>query len=690
MFKRLQPHHTMILEAGLLGLFFVQAARFLIAMIYSQVAGASVVTALGAVGAILPDPLPVNPATVTSDMTILGYMLVLPLIATLFGHLSLMPLIAAALVIAGRLAMFNLTILSPTTAAGLTIFAGLFYLAVVARHRMRVLPYFFVFGFAVDMLIRMFGNTVDLSLQPSLRNTMFILAGAAALLAVISFFLARRRTSQDEESALDRGLIPFWGAVGLSGQLYLWLSLFGLPNAVAARADVDYTTFAPAILAASLLPIIPSVRGAARGFIGSFDGGVRGWLWMLLVALLIILGTRLNGLIAGVSLTLAAFLSSLLWWWIARPKGEKERTLVGIWMIMGVALFGLLLLGDNFTFEYAYVRDFTGDFAFLNAYIPPLLRGFRGFGLGLLLLALFLATIPMTQTRRRIPWASGAPAITSFLLILLVGVAVAGAVAAVRPPVITGVRGVESIRVATYNIHGGYDEYYVDQLEAVARTIQESGANVVLLQEVEAGRLASSGVDQPLWLARRLNMDRRFFGTNEDLHGLAVLSNVEIAFDDGELLDSIGTQTGVQRVQIVPDANVVVTLYNTWLSPLFAAPTDGSIVEQEQDQQRQLNEIFATRIGGACGLELGRAILGGTMHNVPDSPLIQQLRAAGFSDPFAGLPLEIGATFVRQGQPRARFDYLWLCNLPSEGVGVLQGSAASDHRIAYAGVVLTR
>ncbi|MBK8026280.1 MAG: hypothetical protein IPK19_34045 [Chloroflexi bacterium] len=74
---------------------------------------------------------------------------------------------------------------------------------------------------------------------------------------------------------------------------------------------------------------------------------------------------------------------------------------------------------------------------------------------------------------------------------------------------------------------------------------------------------------------------------------------------------------------------------------------------------------------------------------MPDSPLMQQMRGAGFSDPFAGLPIEISATFVRQGQPRARFDYLWLCNLPSEGVGVLS-TEASDHRIAYAGIVLAR
>ncbi|MCK6578225.1 MAG: hypothetical protein L6Q98_09000 [Anaerolineae bacterium] len=690
MFRRLQPHHTITLEAGIIGLFFIQAARLLIPMIYSRAAGASVVTALQAASAILPDPLPVDPALVTGEMTLVGAFFALPLVGSLLMHLPIMPLITALLVIAGRLLMFDLGIMTPTVAAGLTVSAGLFYLLTTARHRLRSLPYMFALGFSADMLIRMVGNTVDLSLVSGYLNVQIALSVAAALLALISLLLRNRAARADDSSiAADRGLIPLWGALGLSGQLFLWLALFGLPNAVAARAGVDYTLFAPAILGAALLPIIPAVRGWARGFIGAVDGGARGWLWLLLIALLIVLGTRLSGLVAGVSLTAAALLSSLLWWWIARPKGEKERSLGGVYLLIGMVLFGMLIVGDSFTFEYAFVRDFTGDFAFLNPYVPPLLRGFRGFGLGLLLLALFIAAIPMVQTRRRIPWAANASPLVSLLAILIVAGVVVGAVAAVRPPVIVGVRGAPSIRVATYNIHGGYDQYYVDQLEGVARTIQQSGANVVLLQEVEAGRLASSGIDQSLWLARRLGMDRRYFGTNEALQGLAVLSNIEIAFADGDLLPSLGSQTGVQRVQIVPDQEVVLTVYNTWLSPLFDFG-DGAFSNQEQDQQQQISRVLGSMIGGnACSLDLGRAVLGGTMHNVPDSPLLQTVRSAGFSDPFAGLPIEVSATFARQGQPRARFDYLLLCNLPSEGVGVLN-TEASDHRIAYAGVVLTR
>jgi endonuclease/exonuclease/phosphatase (EEP) superfamily protein YafD len=561
----------------------------------------------------------------------------------------------------------------------------------MARYRARTVPYIFVLGLGADQLFRALGNTVDPTLLPRFTDYQIGMAIAAIVISLLAFLAQRERERlRDTESGVspDYGLLPFWGAIGLSGLLYLELALLGLPNTVAGRADTDYTTIAPFVLAATLLPLIPFVRGRARAFISVFDGSVRGWLWMLLIALLIVFGTRLHGIIAGAALVIAQFFVTMVWWWLVRPRGERQRSFGGLWLILSVLLFGLLVVGDNFTYEYAFVREFTGNFTFLNTVIPPLLRGFRGLGLALALLALFLATLPMTQTRRRIPWVGGGSLWVALGTLVLVIAASIGMAVAVRPPVVQGVRGVDDLRVATYNIHGGFDEFYNTDLDAVARAIQQSGANVVLMQEVEAGRLTSFGVDQSLWLARRLGMDRRFYPTNEGLQGLAVLSNMQIAFNDGALLTSLGNQTGVQRVQILPNPDVVVTLYNMWLSPLLEA-NGQTLADQEQDQQQQLNEIFAGYVKQSCSASLGRTILGGSMHNVPDSPLVEQLKNAQFSDPFAGLPIELSATFVRTGFTPARFDYLWTCNLPSVGAIVLQ-DASSDHRLAVAELVLAR
>jgi endonuclease/exonuclease/phosphatase family metal-dependent hydrolase len=644
----------------------------------------------------------VSAGVVQNEVTFLIYMLALPLLTLLLGRVRWLIAAAAALAAAGRLLMIAGTTVTPSTAAAMAVGGGLLYLALMVRHRAQVIPYLFIFGFGVDQIFRAAGNTLDptwlanssfivipqLKIDIKYWELQIILSALLTGLAIITVLTQRRQErSLDITVSADRGLLPFWGGMGLAGLLFLELSLLSLPNAIAGRADVDYTTFAPFVTLATLLPLIPWVRKQARSFIGLFDGSVRGWLWMLLAALLLVFGTRFKGLPAGIALVAAQFAVSGMWWWLVRPQAEKERNIGGLWLVVGMILFLLLVAGDNFTYEYAYVRNMAPELTFLNNIVPPFLRGFRGMGLGILLVSVFLAALPMVQTRLRIPWTSGT-GWQSFLGLLAVVGASAGVAYAVRPPLIAGVRNEPTIRIGTYNIHGGFNEFYHFDMEAIARTIQQSGANVVLLQQAEGGRLTSFGADESLWLARRLGMDTRFFPTNEGLQGLAVLSNVEIVFDDGNLLTSVGNQAGLQRVQIRPDTGVI-TLYNTWLGFLLETGDGRSIEEQEQDQQRQLNEIFSIISAQHPDGNLGRIVVGGTFNNIPSSQLGDQMRTAKFDDPFAGLPPQLGATFERTNYPRTRLDFLWLRSLGPLGANVLD-SHASDHLMAVVEVQITR
>lgn len=703
---RLRLQHVFIIEAALIGLFFISATRFLIGMIYSRAGGAS--TLLGLDPATLPTGTPgiIDSGVLTNEISFLVYMLALPLIALILGRIRWLAFVAVILVAVGRALMIFDTGITPLTAAAMTFGGGLLYLAMLVRERAQTLPYMFILGIGLDQLIRAAGNTLDptwsansivlnlsniggtpeapLNLIINWGQIQIFLSGLVILLSFLTVLgLERQRRRRADESSVtpDYGLMPFWGGVGLGGLLFLELALLGTPNAVAGRADIDYTNFAPFITLATLLPLIPWVRRQATAFIGLFDRGARGWSWMLLVALLIVLGTRFQGIVAGVALVVAQFTASMIWWWLVRPRAEKERQFTALWLVIGVVIFVLLAAADNFTYEYAYVQNMAPELAFLNPIIPPFLRGFRGLGLGVLLLSVFFAALPMIQTQRRIPWASGTRAGSIFGLLAAAGLSI-GVALAVRPPLVLGVRDVESIRIGTYNIHGGFNEFYAYDLESIARTIQQSGANVVLLQQVEGGRMTSFGVDQALWLARRLGMDRRFFPTNEGLQGLAILSNVEIVYDDGILLPSGGNQAGLQRVQIRPDQGII-TLYNTRLEFLLEASDGRTVEEQEQDQQRQLNEIFTILSNGYPDGNLGRMVIGGTFNNIPTSPLADQMRAAGFIDPLAGLPIELSATLWRTGYPHVQLDYLWVWrrSLLSLGAQTINTSA-SDHRMA--------
>ncbi len=686
---RLRLQQVFIIEAALMGVFFISATRFLIGMIYSRVGGASIVLSLDP--ATIPAGIPgaIDATTVTNEIMFLVYMLVLPLLALLLGRIRWVTILAVALMAVGRTLMIANTTISPIISAGMVFGGGLVYITMLVRFRAQALPYMFVLGIGADQVFRAVGNTLDPSWSPEYLNIQFGLAVAAILLAIVTTIgQGRQQKIEQSEVMPNYGLMPIWGGIGLGGLLFIELSLLAIPNSIAGRAGFDYTTLAPFVTLATLLPLIPWVRQRASNFVGLFDQNARGWLWMLLMALMIVFGTRFQGIVAGVALVIAQFSASLLWWWLVRPRGEKERQFTGLWLVAGVLVFMLLTAADNFTYDYGYVQNMPSDLAFLNPYVPPFLRAFRGFGLGVLLLSVFLGALPMVQTRRRIPWTGGTRWQSFFGLVIAAGVSI-GVAAAVRPPIIQGVRDtpqtpLNTIRIGTYNIHAGFNEFFYFDLDSIARTIQQSGADVVLLQQVEIGRLTSFGVDQVLWLARRLGMGARFFPTNEGLQGLAVLSRVEIVNDEGVLLSSNGSQTGLQRVQIRPDEGVI-TLYNTRLEYLLEPTEERSVEQQQQDQQKQLNEIFALLNTQYANDKNGRLLVGGTFNNIPDSPLGDQMRGAGFLDPFAGtgLPQELSATLWRTGYPKVQFDYLWLWRRSLVPVGANTiDTNASDHRLA--------
>lgn len=670
-----------IVEAALVGLFFVQAMRFLLGAFYARIGSASQQPALDP---NLIDPtLPglIAPATINTELTFLVYMLALPLVTLVIGRFRPLFLVAVGITAIGRYLMMPETDLEPTIAGSMVIGGGLLYIALLVYNRARIVPYLFIFGLALDQLYRAIGNTLDPTFSIDYTNTQVALSALVGILVLITFVGQQREINLNREESdvsADRGTMSIWGGIGLGGMLFLQMSLLSLPNAIAGRTESAYILIVPMLMVATLLPTIPLVRAQARQFIGLFDSSVRGWSWMLLIALLIVIGTRIQGIVAGVSLVLAQFVCSMVWWWFTRPRAQKERSFTVLWLILGILIFVVLFILDIFTYEYAFVRDFTGGFESLNTVIPPLLRGLRGLGLAVILMSVFLAVLPIVQTRRRIAWAGGSAGQSFFALLFVVGMT-ASVASVSQPPVVQGVFNPERIRVGTYNIHAGYNEFFHYDLEAIATTIQRSGANVVLIQEIEAGRLSSFGVDQPLWLARRLGMDRRFYPTIEGLQGLAVLSNIEIVFDEGTLLDSISSQTGLQRVQVLPDAGVI-TVYNTWLEPLLDVGGGQTSQELQDNQLAQLEQIFGIITADHPNGQLGRTIIGGTFNNIPDSDVVQRIGESGFIDHFAGDTLERSATYIRTGA-QARFDYLWTTgNLQVAGRNVIDTNA-SDHRL---------
>src|SRR5437868_2495778 len=91
-----------LLEAALVGLFFVQSVRFLYGTLYSHVGSANLVSLTANPSDLLGLPGVVDPAVVQNELIITGIAMLMPLLAVLFSRLWFGPAIVAVVVAAGR------------------------------------------------------------------------------------------------------------------------------------------------------------------------------------------------------------------------------------------------------------------------------------------------------------------------------------------------------------------------------------------------------------------------------------------------------------------------------------------------------------------------------------------------------------------------------------------------------------
>ncbi|HVO71181.1 MAG TPA: hypothetical protein VMT24_14120, partial [Aggregatilineaceae bacterium] len=517
------------LEAGSVGLFLVQAVRFIYATLYARASSADLVQRVPDPATLTGVPGVVQQATVRGEIVTLLALLALPLLALIVSRWRISFPFAVILVALGRsMALQSADLKVPATA--LIIGAGLLYLALVIIRRPAFFPTMLLLGFTGDQIVRALGDTYDHTWQTDYRVSIgsfnvgmgVLISVAAILLILLSILLwyVEHQTAAVERRAEGyapplSGQLNLWGGLALGAALFLEFTVLALPNAVARWSGTDYSGVVPWLLAATVLPLVPEVREQARRFAGMFDGAWRGWLWALLLGLLLVVGRRYSGILAGIALVFAQFLVALTLWWLIQT-GLPHRNLTGIAVLFSVAVFMALAVGDYFTYDYAYVRDLAQPYQ----NVGDVLRSFRNTGLGLALIAAVMLSIPMILTRKRIPWRGSRPLYTFSGLLLVLAVSFGGVTAA-GSSVVRGPVNPDCLRVATFNIHGGYSQFFDPNLEHVADLIELNGVDIALLQEVDTGRMASFGIDQALWLSRRLAMESTFFSENEALSGIA-------------------------------------------------------------------------------------------------------------------------------------------------------------------------
>ncbi len=652
------------IEVALVGLFFVQALRRLPGLLLNRSASASLFEAQATGNAAVPQGM-VDPTRFSGEIVFLLLMLALPLLARWFSQdRRALPVSVVFIAVARALPALGIG-LNESHVSSAVLGGGLVFIVLIMHRRVMQFPQLMILGFAADQLLRAASNTLDPSWSAAFAGPQLLLSAAA--IAITVYLMRRAQEPVLAEVTAQRGLMTLRGALGLGALLYLELTLLALPNAIAARTATPLNYIAPLIIAATLLPLLPPVRSLARSLLQAFYGGLRGWLWLALIALLLVVGLRLEGLPAAIALVLLQFAVSLMWWWLLRPQEEGDRNLAAVVLIPALLVTALLLLGNYFTVAVPLAASPFPALAEAGELAQSMLRGLRGMGAALLLLAVILAALPMTRTRHRIAWAndSGGNSLPAFLFVLAATVLTVGLS---NPPPPDDSLDASTLRVATWNIDAGANIHWQRELEPYAQTILASGADVVLLQNVDAGRSTSFWVDQAYWLARRLNMQHRFYPTAEGVNGLALLSRAELGDHNGWLAVGDGQQGGLQRASLNVQGETL-TLYNYW---------PGQAPRSLQLQIGAMNTLI-----GALHIrqEPELLVLGASFDESPDDQLLLPLRAADFNDPFYGHPLDSIWTTTDEGE-EVRTDFLWLrAPLRELGTGVL-AAEASGHRLA--------
>ena len=221
------------------------------------------------------------------------------------------------------------------------------------------------------------------------------------------------------------------------------------------------------------------------------------------------------------------------------------------------------------------------------------------------------------------------------------------------------------LRVMTFNIHSGFGSAGRHNPEAIAKAIEDSGADVIALQEVSRVRLLDGGTDLAGWLSRRLEMPFLFYGEEEPIWGNAILSRFPILqFGHGRL----------------PDEGALISRGYLWAEidlggeiPLLLIATHLHHIEAD-------HEVRLSQIPVLLDLWGGRpvTVLLGDLNAEPDWEEMKLIYDAGLVD--SGLETGGGDEFTWPAvEPNKRIDWIWhTADLVAVRVEVSQ-TLASDH-----------
>lgn len=262
----------------------------------------------------------------------------------------------------------------------------------------------------------------------------------------------------------------------------------------------------------------------------------------------------------------------------------------------------------------------------------------------------------------------------ALLRLLALGAPLLGCTARLSPAPLTP----DAARILVFNIHAGKDAAGADNLAGVGDLVLRTGADIVLLQEVDRATRRSGRVDQPAVLAARTGFHVAFGSAldyDDGKYGVAVLSRWPIVADTLIHLPVTPPQAraggsheprGALRVVVLAPGGRLAIL-NTHLD----ATGDDHWRRQEADSVVSL----AAQTRGVEEL----VIIGGDFNSIPESAVQRAVRAGGLRDSWAECATGDGLTYPADA-PVKRIDYLFVTGAVRCTSARVVQTTVSDHR----------
>ena len=500
------------------------------------------------------------------------------------------------------------------------------------------LGFAFLLGLSLDSAIQIGARTLDLSWQPGLVPLVEVLILAAALLWGLIAVGSDGPAAEDASWSSSLNM--------LAAGPFLFLQMLIFQNAAAFSSLTGWET--PA--AGALL-----IAGNALGLVGAARVVClpRGWTYVLL---------------AGFMLAVPAYVA-----FSAIP------ILAGIWLIFGqVTSFTLGILffqgatsnkGAPGLLRLTVINGLSSIFLVLLLFLYyasyDINFGFRSSALRLasvVLVTIFIALGHMRAgTGGKATQPNYSPAILATIL-LIVPLALLPSWKA--PTAEAAPSGTTAVRVMDYNLHDAANTDGRLDAEALARVIEESGADIVGLQEVSRGWLVWGGLDMLTWLSQRLDMPYVWGPTADEQWGNAILSRYPIVNVEFYKLppDDLLLLRGFIWADIDIDGTVV-----TFIDTHFSDK-----VELDDARAIQASTIISTWNNQPT------TVLLGDFNALPDSLTVTMILEAGLID----ISREIGEqpTFTYySANPDHQIDYIFVT--PDLGYSdfAIPDIQASDH-----------